>query len=248
MLRRLKRATEVVAQIQERIRAERLGPGASLGTLKDLCRAYEVSLPTMRNALYLLQQDGTVVVRAGQQGGVFVARPEARPVVRAFRQLLVNDQVPLEDVLELRGVIEGEAARLAALRARPAEVAALEASVDHLRATVGELQSPFLEENLRFHGLVARASRNRLLYRMFQCVESLLYESTRVRYPIAVQEAVVAAHAKIVEAIAARDGARARGRMLAHLEAFARYRLEVAEAQPWPPEEIPDTPWIDTAP
>lgn len=248
MLRRLKRATEVVAQIQERIREEGLGPGASLGTLKDLCRTYQVSLPTMRNALYLLQQDGTVVVRAGQQGGVFVARPEARPVVRAFRQLLVNDQVPLADVLELRSAIEGEAAGLAALRARPAEVAALRASVEHLGKAVGEVQGAFLDENLRFHGLVARASQNRLLYRMFQCVESLLYASTRVRYPIAVQEEVVAAHGKIAEAIAARDPVRARARMLAHLEAFARYRLEAAQDQPWPPEDPTEAPWIDMAP
>jgi GntR family transcriptional repressor for pyruvate dehydrogenase complex len=245
---RLKRATEVVAQIQERIRAEGLGPGASLGTLKDLCEAYQVSLPTMRNALYLLQQDGTVVVRAGQQGGVFVARPEARPVVRAFRQLLMNDQVPLADVLELRAAIEGEAAGLAALRAHAGEIAAIRASVEQHRKTIGEGQGAFLDENIRFHGFVARASQNRLLYRMFQCVESLLYESTRVRYPIPVQEEVVMAHSKIAEAIAARDPARARARMLRHLEAFKRYRLDVASGEPWPPADALDAPWIDMAP
>lgn len=223
VFRPVQRSTEVVQQIQQMIVGQQLKPGDGLGTLKELCQQFGVSLPTMRNAIYLLQQDGSVVVRTGQLGGVFVSSPEAQPMARGLQQILSYDRVSKEDLQELRMLIETEATRLAALRATDEELKNLQASVADMASLVGRSQSAFLDENLRFHDMIAMATHNMILYRMYQSVESLLYQSTVTWYPVEVQQEVVQAHRQITEALVAKNPEKAQERARRHLLAFDQY-------------------------
>ncbi len=87
----------------------------------------------------------------------------------------------VRDLLELRIVLEGVAAELAALRAEPSEIAALERHYkDALQAarTVNGLDA-FIEANQNFHLQIARMTHNRELETLLRGV---LERSTRLVY------------------------------------------------------------------
>ncbi len=221
---RTQRANVVVDRVNAMIASRGLRPGESIGTLQDLCRACGASLPTVRRALYLMQQDGAVVVRTGQQGGVYVADAGAQPMLRGIQQVIFNENAPDTAIQEMRLLLETGAVWLAADRVTEAELEPLMESVHKLDALVGQNPHWFLRENLRFHDLVVQASHNILLTRVYESFERLMYPTTLYEYTEAAQREVVRSHRLIVEALAQHNRESARRRMNKHLEAFFAYR------------------------
>lgn len=223
------RADEVASSLERRIVAERWPPGHFIGTLPDLAREAEVSLPTLRRALHQLEADGVVEIRTGQFGGAYVATPEAQPLIRGLSRVVVRDRITTDQLHEFRRLLEAEAARLAAERVTPDELRALADSVDRMRVCIPRDPEGFLDENLTFHHGIAEAARNPILLRVYQSFERQVRRSIAYDYGEAVQEAVVHAHERILEALRKRDGDAAYRRMARHLRAFDDFR---AFAQP----------------
>ncbi|HEX5857847.1 MAG TPA: FCD domain-containing protein, partial [Microbacterium sp.] len=93
------------------IRLGVVAPGESLPAERELAGLYAVSRDTVREAIRELADAGYLVRRRGRYGGTFVADPLPRP---ADPGTVPEDE--LEDVLGLRRVLEGGAARAAAGR------------------------------------------------------------------------------------------------------------------------------------
>jgi DNA-binding GntR family transcriptional regulator len=153
----------------------------------ELAERFGVSRTPVREALKRLEAQG-------------VAAAEGRRMVVAT---LDHDQ--LGELYEVRAVVEGLAARLAARHAAPEEIAVLRAMVDADRALVdrpGELS----RANKRFHRQLHRASHNRYLNQMLQGMRRslALLSSTTLAVPGRGAESVVE-HDAIIRAIEARD-------------------------------------------
>lgn len=95
------------------------------------------------------------------------------PDVLAWQREAGADRRFLDDMLELRALIEPHAARLAAQRATEAQVHAMEEAVEAMKAA-GENAVAFLDPDLRFHTLLLEATHNELLEHMATIVTAVL--------------------------------------------------------------------------
>src|SRR4051812_41901484 len=105
-LPRLSRAEAVAKRIEARIAEDALPSGHRLGTRESLRREFDVAVATFNEAVRLLTARGTVSVRPGVKGGLFVASPPA--LVRLGRKMLElsGDSVSVSDCLVVRDALE----------------------------------------------------------------------------------------------------------------------------------------------
>lgn len=126
--------------------------GQRLPSERELAQSFEVSRPTIREAIIALELDRLVDVRVGS--GVYVTNKEP-PGGKAG----ATDIGPFE-LLEARRSIEGEAAALAATRIDEAQLAALGDLIGEMR-NENEHDVVLSEDaDRRFHELIAAATQN----------------------------------------------------------------------------------------
>lgn len=152
------RAEQLAAAVEQRIRAEQLAPGTSLGTLDDLRAGSGFSKPTVSEAVRLLRDRGVLRIKPGRGGGLFVA--DRGPVVRIRHTLLTvtEDPATVVDAIELREHLE-LLVDLGAARCRTeSDVADLRA----LTAAMGEADgwTEFMRANWALHERIAAISPN----------------------------------------------------------------------------------------
>jgi GntR family transcriptional regulator, galactonate operon transcriptional repressor len=196
----------VVHEIGVRIVNGELQPGDTLPDNGPLDEA-GVSRTVVREAIKVLAAKGLVESRP-KVGTRVRPRPDWNlldPDVLAWQIEAGPDARFLEQALELRRMIEPGAARLAAVRATDAQIAALYEAYEAMAAAGDDLDA-FMGPDLRFHSLLLEACRNELLEHMSEIFTAVLhtifaYSSSSSRsYPRAARR-----HRAIVKAIEARD-------------------------------------------
>jgi DNA-binding FadR family transcriptional regulator len=209
--------TDVAGTIQRELR-RRIASGAwSIGsqapTERALSDEFGVARNTVRRALRDLEADGLVHRRVGR--GTFVV---ATADERGFDARL-RDAGPAE-VMEVRLVLEPQAAALAASRASAGELAAIETALRQSLAAKGIAE--FEAWDARLHLAVATATQNRLLLelcrtigaareqpRWYQLKKRSLSPDKRTLYD--------RQHTALVAALRERDGEAAARHMREHL-------------------------------
>jgi GntR family transcriptional repressor for pyruvate dehydrogenase complex len=146
-------------QILERIMSGALSIGDRLPSEKEICDGFGVSRPVVRQALLRLKADGLITTHQGL-GSFVVHQPDQR--IRKFAK--ARDVASYLRCHEVRTALEGETARLAALRRLPAQLIAIErAHQVFLESTrAGRMVA---EEDLAFHRSIADASGNEFFLR-----------------------------------------------------------------------------------
>lgn len=97
-----KRAEQIATQLESAILSGRWQPGDRIGNEASLAAKYAVSRWTMREAIAVLEQAGTVMTRRGAAGGLFVAAPAAQMVRNSLCGYLELSLAPFEDIAETR--------------------------------------------------------------------------------------------------------------------------------------------------
>lgn len=121
---RIPKTAEVVAtRIRKLVVRGALKPGDKLPPESTLMDDFEVSRPTIREAIRILEAEGLISVSRGVKGGARVLGISSDLVTRAAGIALQAGGATMRDIYETRTLIEPPAARLAAER-RPAEAAA----------------------------------------------------------------------------------------------------------------------------
>lgn len=206
----------VCEQLIELMSHADIRPGDSLPSERVLADRLGVARGVIREAIRDLAARGFVTVRPG--AGITVARGRASAAVEALR-VVVDDApaVTVRDVQELRRPVEIAAAELAAMHARVVAIARLRAALArHRRAhDVEEAAAADLE----FHRIIAEMTGNPLFVAFQDGLRDVLLELRRVMMtmPGYVNEGL-REHARILEAIEAGDGERARQEMAFHME------------------------------
>lgn len=80
--------------------------GTHLGSLTAVAARYGISVPTLRKALTLLQEDGIVISREGRTGGLVVASPPADTAVQAMYDFFRGLRVTPGQLKEARDLID----------------------------------------------------------------------------------------------------------------------------------------------
>lgn len=191
-------ATEL---IRRAIADGQLQPGQRLKE-EELARELGISRTPVREALLVLQSEGLVD-----------SSPNRGAVVREY------EPDDLDDLYQLRAVVEGFAARRAATRIAPAGIAELRRSCDRYakKRAEGDVNG-IVRENLRFHSIVLEAAGSeRLAEVVRKVVELPLVYRSYTWYTPDQTLASEHAHRQLVAAFEARDADRAELIMKEHV-------------------------------
>lgn len=207
-------ALRLVAQIE----SGALKPGDRLPTEQQMAVAHGVSRTVVREAVHQLKSKALVTSRQGS--GVFVAQPPAHMPL-AFDPAVLSSVQAVVHVVEVRRVLEGEIAALAAERATRSQIADLRRSLKAIDAAVAAGGNG-VAEDLAFHRVIGEATGNPQFRLLIGFLEQYLREGMRITRGNEARrsdfmQAVQLEHRAIVDAIAARDPAAARHHATQHL-------------------------------
>lgn len=211
------RVEVVVRRLAEAIALGLIADGDQLPAELELANALNVSTVTLRAALAALRERGLVETRRGRGGGTFVLAPAGPSAARLRRRLRELSTSELREIGDYRSAIAGTAARLAALRASADNVTRLRQFVARLDAapSVGERR----RADGRFHIEVAAAAQSVRLTRAEIDIQAEVGELLWLPYGEAVDpQDVVRSHSQVIDAIEARDPARARSLTEEHID------------------------------
>ncbi|MFD1795500.1 GntR family transcriptional regulator [Paracoccus aurantiacus] len=197
----------VYERLCEEIRAGTLPPGSRLRET-EIADRLAVSRTPVREAIRRLEAEGLVD-----------HQPRSGAAVRKL------DYAELMELYEMRMVMEGTAARLAARAASPVELEELRVINDEMRAATAE-PDRVIALNRQFHKLLFDAARNRFLLRSMATVENtlLILGASSMSVPERAREAVDE-HQDVIDALLNRDGAAAEAAMRRHMERAQYARL-----------------------
>jgi DNA-binding FadR family transcriptional regulator len=97
-MRQPRLAEMVAAELRKRILSGELPDGSLLPRMEELLQEFRVSLPSVREALRILETENLITVRRGNVGGAFVHAPHARSAAYMLALVLEARKVPLGDV------------------------------------------------------------------------------------------------------------------------------------------------------
>ncbi|MEI6407462.1 MAG: GntR family transcriptional regulator, partial [Actinomycetes bacterium] len=93
------RVTRIANQLLEMIENRGLVPGSALPSERTLAQQLEVSRPSLREALHILQAQGMVTIKHGQ--GTFVAEPL---LAQELRSKIISKTTDLNELFDAREV------------------------------------------------------------------------------------------------------------------------------------------------
>lgn len=155
----MKAAEVVAAEIRNGIADGRLQAGGRLPPQDELAQHYEVSAPTMREALRMLETDGLITVVRGVRGGTVVNAPNLDAMSRQLCLFLQQHDATISDMLVARIAIEPTAVRLLAERCTPDIEAALRSCIADEREARDDA-TRLGRIGARFHALLLQHSGN----------------------------------------------------------------------------------------
>lgn len=225
---------QVVDALMQAIVGGRLAPGTALPTEAEMSAQFGVSRSVIREALRVLGEKGLIDVRHGS-GTRVTAAEHWDPLDPAVLGMLHGSGPTarvLRDLLEARKIVECEVAALAAERAGPEELAALEGALDVMRSNL-ENPPAFVGGDSAFHLTLVRAARNSVLERMAQPMRELLSFAQALTDAVpGVLGRALAEHEAIAAAVRHHDAAAARLAMHLHLAHTERDVIALTETAP----------------
>lgn len=210
---------QVADQIAALIRRGEFAAGHRLPAERDLARSLGVSRPVVREAMITLEIAGLVEVRVGS--GAYV-RPQAPGLSTEDLARAMADAGPSpSDLLSARKMIEGEIAATAALTATPEQLDGIEETLILMRKALDAGTNP-LDIDRLFHARLAAATGNSVLQPIVESLWANVFTPVFVALARKVglelnHEHTLRAHARIFDALKARDPAAARAAMHDHL-------------------------------
>jgi DNA-binding FadR family transcriptional regulator len=215
----------VAEQIRDAILAGRFGPGEPLPTERDLAESFGASRASIREALRALQAEG-LIVGGGAPAPAVVAHDLDRPVRDALVNRLRLRGVALDDLVELRSLLETAALRAAAGRPGRGPLAEAHEALEAMRDPQIGIEA-FDEADVRFHTALVRASGNEAMHLVMLAlrdpVAEHLLEALRAQAdPGRTLKRLTREHADILEAVESGDGERAATLVERHIRGFYR--------------------------
>lgn len=203
---------ETVERLGTAIKLGLIAPGTRLPAERELCLRLGIARSTLRQALTALSHSGHVYALRGRAGGTFVCDP-LPPVVPPSSQLLAQ----WREVCDQRLAVELGAAVLAAERARPEAIDAL----DQLAAALEGLLERFTayrQTDIRLHVALAQSSGStRLVGAMTEVQGAMTDLISCIAHPPQVLASSNRQHRRLLAAVRAGDAATAARAMTEHL-------------------------------
>jgi GntR family transcriptional regulator, transcriptional repressor for pyruvate dehydrogenase complex len=195
-------ADKVYEQMKENIINGEWSPKDKIPSENELCRLFNVSRNTVRSAIQKLKAIGVLTTRQGQ--GTFVCDSIIDNFVDNFIPLVYLDKNEILEILEFRKIIEIESIGLTAIKASKQDIAKIRHNLDNMIANRGDYKKYSIAD-YQFHLSIARASQNKIYYRVMLRLKDVLYSHFEEMNEDLGPELSVENHKKIFKAIEIRD-------------------------------------------
>ncbi|MFI3209022.1 MAG: FadR/GntR family transcriptional regulator [Eubacteriales bacterium] len=218
MIQRKNVCDSIVEDVIEKIKNKQLLPGDKLPNEKDMSEEFGVSRISLREALRYLSAKGLIVTRHGE--GSLINEYNPNMIAETFYNFSLLTDNPIMEMLEIRKIMESEAARLCATKATEEEIAEIIKYKDKREEYCESNDSNLkFEYDRLFHLSIASACHNEVLHKFIETIHWTI--ELHQREYTKNQENVAHTtnfHEEIATAIANHDADVAADKMYAHLE------------------------------
>lgn len=206
----------IATQVERLILDEQLKPGDRLPSEREMAQLLNVSRPSLREAVRILEARGRLTVKHGQ--GVFVEAPRSE---RELRAALGETELSLNELYAMREVLEVPAAGWAAENITTEQLHEVRIALDKLNKA-GEAANVDYDElrqlDANFHLAIAVAAGNRFLRQTSNVLHSMVLSGMETTLLIPGRIAIARNdHERIYSALAQHDATGARRAARAHI-------------------------------
>ncbi len=221
----------LITQFQDMLREGRISQGDRLPPERELAAHFNVARSSLRQALKVLEILGIITQRVGD--GSYLNSDAAAILSVPLEFLFLLDDTTVEDLTELRLLMEPGLARLAAQRANVEDIAMLKQSIHDFESSSND-KLKLVSSDLLFHRAIFQASKNRTAGNLFHNIHRAMAKMMLVTSQLVELEHTLAFHKPIMQAIQDGKGERAARLMTEHLEDARRLLLMKRDHQPKP--------------
>lgn len=177
-----KLADVILKQLESMILEGSLLPGQKLPPERELAVQFDVSRPSLREAIQKLEAKGLVTRRQG--GGTFVNQQLQSSISEPLFDLILSNPESQFDLLEFRHALEGIGAYYAALRGTEADFERIKLSFEAIISCNDSMDTDQVEAIYEFFLAIAEASHNLVISHLVNAMSSLLKQSIERNYRI----------------------------------------------------------------
>jgi GntR family transcriptional regulator, sialic acid-inducible nan operon repressor len=226
-LGRRKRADEIAEHIERAISTGEFKEGSSLPSEKELSERFGVGRPSVRQALFILQQQGLVEITSGARASV--TAPSGKFLTGQLASLIrrmASTGQGHEHMEQTRLLFEAGVAWQAARVATDEDILRLKAALDANAAAIGNT-GVFVRTDVAFHYELTVITRNPVFTGVHDALVGWLIDqrTTTIHMPDA-DKLSIRDHTAVYEAVAARDPMRAFHEMTSHLRLISELYRE----------------------
>jgi GntR family transcriptional repressor for pyruvate dehydrogenase complex len=181
-------------------------PGDKLPPETEIARQFKVSRQTIREAMRILEQSGFITIQQGVNGGPSISDTILNRLSTLFIDIFYFKKVPLNDLTEARSDIEKVMLRHVIERADASDLKALKQNVRMAKEKI-EKETPPFEENIAFHKLLARASKNYIFAIVIESIMAVVsdFHSKVEKINFERSKKITKYHEEVLEAIIERN-------------------------------------------
>jgi GntR family transcriptional repressor for pyruvate dehydrogenase complex len=244
-------SAQIAQAIRDAIVAGDLLVDQRLPSEAELADQFDVSRPTVREALKRLAAQSLIRTQRGATGGAFVNRLRYEEAyaqqVTTSTLLLSMNAVSFDVACEARYALERACAPLSAQRRTPDQLATMRAEI-HRQSQPGLTDEAFCASDVTLHRALVDGAGNKVLsYQLAGAVEAMQPLTNMITFTARSREAIVTLHTELADALAAQDAEKTDA-TLVKLEAYTRELAHsVVAAQAARTQETP-TPRAKKAP
>jgi GntR family transcriptional repressor for pyruvate dehydrogenase complex len=213
----------VLAYLIDEIREQNIKKGDKLPTERELSVLLNVSRASVREAYKVFGVFG--LVENFQGSGTYVREEVDEWLSEPMGIIFKLSGVKMEEVFEFRKMIEVETATLAAKSITELELIQLTECYENLLTVESEIEKS--KQDKRFHYIIAKASKNHIIFNSYNAMSSMLdiftYDIRATALKIEGEEVLEKIHEDIYLSIMNRDQENARKSMKAHMNMISKY-------------------------
>lgn len=204
----------LILRFQKMLREGVLTQGTRLPSERELAAHFNVARSSLRQALKVLEIMGIITQKVGD--GSYLNRDTSAVLAVPMEFLFLLENTSVEELTELRLLMEPGLARLAAQRATADDISLLRKSVKDLKSSSQD-KLKLVSSDLLFHRAIFQASKNRAASSLFQTIHRAMAKMILVTSQLVELEHTLSFHKPIMRAIEQRNGDEAAALMTDHL-------------------------------
>ena len=214
---------KIVETFQDKIIQGELKEGERLPSQDKLAEIMGVSRGTLREGLNQLVLMGIIEMRQGS--GTYIRSVTPSTFIQSLSPALIMDKASTRELLDARLWIEGAVASLAAKKATQKDIQELRRILDDMKKNYEEENiDKFIGNDLEFHVMIAKSSKNRVLMKVLETIREILYEFIAGFFAVRPETVKTALrfHTRIFKAIERHNDQEAKKNMESHIQSLIR--------------------------